>query len=96
MSSSGTGDAGRLASVVAGEAVVAVGTRFDDSGVPRALVVRWADGWTPIDVTGEPAPDPGGDQLLSITGELGAFRAVGIRDTTEGFGSLVVDGTCAG
>ena len=95
-SSAGTGDAGRLASVVAGEAVVAVGTRFDETGVPRALVVRWADGWTPIDVTGEPAPDPGGDQLLSITGELGAFRAVGIRDTTEGFGSLVVDGTCAG
>ncbi len=96
VSSSGTGDAGRLASVVAGEAVVAVGTRFDETGVPRGLVVRWANGWTPIEVTGEPAPDPGGDQLLSITGELGAFRAVGIRDTTEGFGSLVVDGTCAG
>jgi hypothetical protein len=96
VSSSGTGDAGRLASVVAGEAVVAVGTRFDEAGVPRALVVRWADGWTPIGVTGEPAPDPGGDQLLSITGELGAFRAVGIRDTTEGFGSLVVDGACVG
>jgi hypothetical protein len=96
VSSSGTGDPGRLASVVAGEAVVAVGTRFDEAGVPRALVVRWADGWTPIEVTGEPAPDPGGDQLLSITGELGAFRAVGIRDTTEGFGSLVVDGACAG
>jgi hypothetical protein len=95
-SSAGTGDDGRLASVVAGEAVVAVGTRFDETGVPRALVVRWANGWTPIDVTGEPAPDPGGDQLLSITGELGAFRAVGIRDTTEGFGSLVVDGTCGG
>ena len=96
VSSAGTGDAGRLASVVAGEAVVAVGTRFDETGVPRALVVRWANGWTPIEVSGEPAPDPGGDQLLSITGELGAFRAVGIRDTTEGFGSLVVDGTCAG
>ena len=95
VSSSGTDD-GRLTSVVAGEAVVAVGTRFDETGVPRALVVRWANGWTPIEVTGEPAPDPGGDQLLSITGELGAFRAVGIRDTTEGFGSLVVDGTCAG
>ena len=94
VSSAGTGDAGRLAAVVAGEAVVAVGTRFDETGVPRALVLRWANGWTPVEVTGEPAPDPGGDQLLSVTGELGSFRAVGIRDTTEGFGALVVDGAC--
>jgi hypothetical protein len=44
----GTGDPGRLASVAAGEAVVAVGMRFDDTGVPQALAARWDDGWTPI------------------------------------------------
>ncbi|MEP6757923.1 MAG: hypothetical protein ABJB55_01860 [Actinomycetota bacterium] len=87
---------GRLTSVAAGEAVVAVGTMFDATGVPRALLVRWDNGWTPVDIAGDPAPDPGGDQLLAITGELGSFLAVGIRDTTEGFGSLVVTGTCRG
>ena len=91
----GTGDPGRLAAVAAGEVVVAVGTRFDDTGVPQALVVRWNEGWTPISL-GVPSLEPGGDQLLAITGELGSFLAVGIRDTTDGFGSLAVDGTCAG
>ena len=38
---------------------------------------RWDDGWTPVDVTGEPAPEPGGDQLLAITGELGPFAPSG-------------------
>ena len=93
----GTGDPGRLASVAAGEAVVAVGTRFDETGVPQALAVRWeqGDGWTPIPV-GDPSIEPGGAQLLAITGELGSFLAVGIRDTPDAFGSLVVTGTCTG
>jgi hypothetical protein len=91
----GTGDPGRLESVAAGEAVVAVGTRFDDTGVPQAFVARWDAGWTPIAV-GDPSVEPGGDQLTAITGELGSFLAVGIRDTPDAFGSLVVTGTCTG
>ena len=55
----GTGDPGRLASVAAGEAVVAVGMRFDDTGVPQAFVARWDEGWTPI-ALGDPTTEPGG------------------------------------
>jgi len=75
--------------------VVAVGTRFDDTGVPQAFVARWEDGWIPIDL-GTSSIEPGGDQLTAITGEPGSFLAVGIGDTPESFGSLVVTGTCLG
>jgi hypothetical protein len=50
----------------------------------------------PVDVSGETAPETGGDQLLGITGELGSFRAVGIRDEVDAFASLAVGGACAG
>jgi hypothetical protein len=90
-----TGDPGRLASIAVGEATVAVGLTFAD-GIPQPLVARYDGGWTPIDVTGEPAPETGGDQLLGVTGELGAFRAVGIRDETDAFASLSAAGTCTG
>ena len=91
-----TGDPGRLASIAVGEATVAVGMTFAD-GIPQPLVARYDDGsWTPIDVSGELAPETGGDQLLGVTGELGAFRAVGIRDETDAFASLSAAGTCTG
>jgi hypothetical protein len=90
-----TGDPGRLASIAVGEATVAVGLTFVD-GIPQPLVVRYDAGWTPIDVRGELAPETGGDQLLGVTGELGAFRAVGIRDATDAFTSLSAAGTCTG
>jgi hypothetical protein len=55
-----------------------------------------SDAWTPVDITGEAAPETGGDQLLGITGELGSFLAVGVRDATDAFASLVVGGECLG
>jgi hypothetical protein len=58
--------------------------------------MRLAHGWMRVDVGGEPAPETGGDQLLGVTGELGSFLAVGIRDATDAFASLVVGGDCAG
>jgi hypothetical protein len=90
-----TGDPGRLAAIVSGEATVAVGFRFVD-GIPSPLVARYDGGWVPVDVTGETAPETGGDQLLGITGELGDFRAVGIRDEVDAFASLAVAGSCTG
>ena len=93
--SSASGDPGRLTAIAVGEATVAVGLRFND-GIPQPLVARFDRGWTPIDVTGEPAPETGGDQLLGVTGELGAFRAVGIRDEVDAFASLSAAGTCTG
>jgi len=90
-----TGDPGRLAAIAVGEATVAVGLRSDE-GIPQPLVVRFDDGWKPIDVGGERAPETGGDQLLGVTGELGDFRAVGIRDDVDAFASLSADGSCAG
>jgi hypothetical protein len=90
-----TGDPGRLTAVAAGESTVAVGTRFVD-GVPTPIAVRLQDGWRGIDLTGEQAPETGGDQLLGITGEPGSFLAVGIRDGTDAFASLVVGGACLG
>ena len=45
---------------------------------------------------GDPTTEPGGDQLLAITGEAGSFVAVGIGDTPDAFGSLVATGTCTG
>jgi len=90
-----SGDPGRLEAIAVGESTVAVGLRFAD-GIPQPLVVRLDTGWTPIDVTGEPAPDPGGDQLLGVTGELGVFRAVGVRDDGDAFASLTAAGTCTG
>jgi hypothetical protein len=92
---SATGEPGRLTSIAAGESTVAVGTRFVD-GVPTPMAVRLQEGWRPIDLTGEAAPETGGDQLLGITGEPGSFLAVGIRDGTDAFGSLVVTGACLG
>jgi hypothetical protein len=92
---SATGDPGRLTAIAVGEATVAVGMTFND-GIPQPLVVRLDGGWTPIDVSGEPASEPGGDQLLGVTGELGDFRAVGIRDETDAFASLSAAGTCTG
>jgi hypothetical protein len=88
-----TGDPGRLNAIAIGEATVAVGLTFSD-GIPHPLIVLLDHGWTPIDTTGELAPEPGGDQLLGVTGELGAFRAVGIRDETDAFGSLVAAASC--
>jgi hypothetical protein len=90
-----TGDPGRLAAIAVGEATVAAGLRFVD-GIPQPLVVRLDGGWVPVDVTGETAPETGGDQLLGVTGELGDFRAVGIRDEVDAFGSLTAAGTCSG
>jgi hypothetical protein len=91
-----TGDPGRLASIAVGEATVAVGLSFSD-GIPQPLVLRLdQDRWSPIEVTGEPAPETGGDQLLAVTGELGDFRAVGIRDAVDAFASLTAAGTCTG
>ena len=90
-----SGDPGRFEAIAVGESTVAVGMRFAD-GIPQPLVVRLDTGWTPIDVTAEPAPDPGGDQLLAVTGELGAFRAVGVRDDGDAFASLNAAGTCTG
>ncbi len=90
-----TGDPGRLTAVVSGEATVAVGLRFVD-GIPTPLVLRYDGGWVPVDVSGETAPETGGDQLLGVTGELGDFRAVGIRDEVDAFGSLTAAGTCTG
>jgi hypothetical protein len=92
---SATGDPGRLTGIAVGEATVAVGMTFND-GIPQPLVARFDGGWTPIDVSGEPAPEPGGDQLLGVTGELGDFRAVGIRDETDAFASVTASGTCTG
>ena len=90
-----SGDTGRLQSIAVGESTVAVGFTLTD-GIPRPLVARLDHGWTPIDVTGEPAPEPGGDQLLGVTGELGSFRAVGIRDETDAFASVTAAGACTG
>jgi hypothetical protein len=90
-----TGEPGRLASIAVGESTVAVGLTFAD-GIPEPLVARYDGGWTSIDVTGERAPETGGDQLLGVTGELGDFRAVGIRDETDAFASLSAAGTCTG
>jgi hypothetical protein len=90
-----TGDPGRLQAIAVGEATVGVGFRSSD-GIPQPLVVRLDGGWTPVDVTGETAPQPGGDQLLGVTGELGDYRAVGIRDEVDAFGSFSVAGTCTG
>ena len=90
------GDPGRLAAVTAGESTVAVGLRFAD-GIPVPIAMRLvSDGWIPVDVTGEAAPETGGDQLLGITGELGSFLAVGVRDATDAFASLVAGGECLG
>jgi hypothetical protein len=91
----GTGtDPGRLTAVTSGEATVAVGMRFED-GVPVPTVQRLTEhGWAPVEVSGEPAPETGGDQLLGVTGETGSFLAVGIRDATEAFASLVATGEC--
>jgi len=87
-------DAGRLTAVASGEATVAVGTRFVD-GVPVPTVMRLSShGWVPVDVAGESAPETGGDQLLGVTGEAGSFLAVGIRDATDAFASLVATGAC--
>jgi hypothetical protein len=90
-----TGDPGRLAAIAVGEATVGVGLRFVD-GVPEPLVARLDGGWVPVDVSGETAPETGGDQLLGVTGELGNFRAVGIRDEVDAFASLAAAGTCTG
>ena len=90
-----TGDPGRLAAIAVGEATVAVGLRFAD-GIPQPLVVRLDGGWAPVPVEGETAPETGGDQLLGVTGEPGDFRAVGIRDEVDAFGSLAAAGTCTG
>jgi hypothetical protein len=90
-----SGDPGRLTAIAVGEATVGVGLTFGD-GIPRPLVARLDHGWTPIDVSGEAAPEPGGDQLLGVTGELGTFRAVGIRDETDAFASVSAAGTCGG
>lgn len=90
-----TGEPGRLAAIAVGEATVAVGLTFDD-GIPQPLVARLEQGWTAMDVTGEAAPETGGDQLLGVTGELGDFRAVGIRDEVDAFASLSAAGTCTG
>ena len=92
---SASGEPGRLAAIAVGEATVAVGLTFSD-GIPQPLVARLDHGWTPIEVTGERAPETGGDQLLGVTGELGAFRAVGIRDEVDAFASLSAAGTCSG
>jgi hypothetical protein len=89
----GSAPAGRLTAIAVGESTVAVGTRFED-GVPTPIVVRFQGSWSPVDVTGGPAPETGGDQLLGITGEPGSFLAVGIRDATEAFASLAVGGEC--
>jgi hypothetical protein len=53
-----------------------------------------AQGWVPLEVAGEAAPETGGDQLLGVTGEAGSFLAVGIRDATDAFASLVATGAC--
>jgi hypothetical protein len=90
-----TGQPGRLQAIAVGESTVAVGLTFNDA-IPQALVARFDQGWTPIDVTGEPAPEPGGDQLLGVAGELGSFRAVGIRDETDAFASVTAAGACTG
>jgi hypothetical protein len=90
-----TGDPGRLTAVAAGESTVAVGMRFVD-GVPTPIAVRLQEGWRPIDLTAESAPETGGGQLLGITGEPGSFMAVGVRDATDAFTSLVVAGACRG
>ncbi len=91
-----SGDPGRLQAIAIGEATIAAGLRFS-GGIPQPLVARLASGgWTPIDVTGETAPETGGDQLLGVTGELGDFRAVGIRDEVDAFASLTAAGTCTG
>ncbi len=92
---SASGEPGRLAAIAVGEATVGVGLTFSD-GIPQPLVARLDHGWTPIEVTGERAPETGGDQLLGVTGELGAFRAVGIRDEVDAFASLSAAGTCTG
>jgi hypothetical protein len=85
---------GRLTAVSSGEATVAVGTTFED-GIPVPTVMRLTQrGWVPLEATGEAAPETGGDQLLGVTGEAGSFLAVGIRDATDAFSSLVVTGTC--
>jgi hypothetical protein len=89
------GEPGRLTAVTSGEATVAVGARLAD-GVPVPIVMRLSDGWIPVDVAGDAAPETGGDQLLGITGELGSYLAVGIRDATEAFASLAVTGDCVG
>jgi hypothetical protein len=87
-------ESGRLTAVTSGGATVAVGTRFDD-GVPVPTVERLTEhGWEPVEVGGEQAPESGGDQLLGVTGEAGSFLAVGIRDATEAFASLVATGEC--
>lgn len=88
-----TGDPGRLQSIAVGGSTVAVGLTFDD-GIPQPLVARFDQRWTTVDVSGEPAPEPGGDQLLGVTGELGGFRVVGIRDETDAFASVTAAGTC--
>jgi hypothetical protein len=88
-----TGDPGRLQAIAVGEATIAAGFRSSD-GIPQPLIVRLDGGWTPIGVTGETAPESGGDQLLGLTGELDDYRAVGIRDEVDAFGSLAVAGTC--
>ncbi len=90
-----TGAPGRLQAIAVGRSTVAGGLTFND-GIPQLLVARLDHGWTPIDVTGEPAPETGGDQLLGVTGEPGSFRAVGIRDEVEAFASLSAAGTCTG
>ena len=72
-----------------------MGLRFVD-GIPQPLVMRLDGGWVPVDVTGEAAPETGGDQLLGVTGELGDFRAVGIRDEVDAFASLAAAGICTG
>jgi hypothetical protein len=91
-----TGDAPfRLTAVASGDVTVAVGTRFVD-GVPQPVVVPLTgEGSIPLEVTGEAAPETGGDQLLGITGDGGSILAVGIRDATDAFASLVVAGDCA-
>src|SRR5262249_43239801 len=52
-----TGQAGRLQAIAVGESTVAVGFTLND-GIPHPLVARFEQGWTPIDVTGEMAPEP--------------------------------------
>jgi hypothetical protein len=89
-----SGDPGRLTSVASGESTVAVGMRFVD-GVPTPMVLDLHSGWSPVAVTGEPAPETGGDQLLGVTGEPGSFLAVGVRDATDAFASLAVGGRCS-
>jgi hypothetical protein len=82
--------------VTSGEATVAVGARFEDD-VPVPTVMRLSErGWVPLEVSGEAAPETGGDQLLGVTGEAGSFIAIGIRDATDAFASLVVTGSCLG